>query len=173
MTLGWTVPVTQFSYFLITLKRHQAMVVHDDGDQNNSEYYHPSLILSLCHQRWIKPMPVIHELLRKQESSIPSWCLVWSVSPLRSGPGTLGNCESETDASCLRSKQPTNNFPSQKICTRTQQPLQTLSTARHSLLITVTATAQRSDSVSSGLRILSYTIHTRFCTSKPKHRLPR
>lgn len=63
--------------------------------------------------------------------SIPSWCLLWSGFPLRSGPGTLGNCDSETDASCLRPNQlqHTNNFPSQKICTRTPR-FRTLFTAQ-------------------------------------------
>lgn len=67
--------------------------------------------------------------------SIPSWCLLWSGFPLRSGPGTLGNCDSETDASCLRPNQlqQTNNFPSRKICTRTRR-LQTLFTSRHPLV---------------------------------------
>lgn len=62
--------------------------------------------------------------------------------PLSSGPGTLDNGDSETDASCLRSKQATNNFPSQKICTRTGLNLQTLFTSRQPLL-TVAATTQR------------------------------
>lgn len=46
--------------------------------------------------------------------NVPSWCPVWSVSPLSSGEGTLGNYESETDASCVRSKQPKNKFPSRR-----------------------------------------------------------
>lgn len=50
--------------------------------------------------------------------NVPSWCPVSSVSPLSSGEGTLGNYESETDASCVGSKQPKNKFPSRRNPTR-------------------------------------------------------
>ena len=96
------------------------------------------------------------------ESIVPSWCLVWSASPLSVGPGTLDNYDSETDASFVSDpkRRAEDNFPSQQICAlglceSRHYPGRSSGPRRHLLVYCCTATAQRSDTVRSGVRMLS------------------
>lgn len=128
----------------------------------NRVFLHCSIVIFTTTKIWIVPNT------DQNNRSIPSWCLLWSGFPLRSGPGTLGNCDSETDASCLRPNQlqQTNNFPSRKICTRTRR-LQTLFTAQQivpSPARYFTATTQRSGGVSSSCPSRS----TQVCVCRPR-----
>lgn len=78
--------------------------------------------------------------------------------PPSSGPGTLGNCDSETDACRLRSKQPTNNFSQSGDLRTHARRLQTLFAAAQRIEPLASAprtrAVQHCDSVGSGLHVV-------------------